>query len=508
MNNRIEHIVIVGGGTSGWLSAVMLNRVLSTVLGKSCNITLIESSDIGTIGVGEATVPTIKNTFHLCNINENDWMVKCNASFKMAIKFINWSGTTRNDIYWHPFGKLPNAAGIPLSHHWLKRKLLMDVNNFDYSCFSAISCCDDKKSPKIGDEQSYEGKFQYAYHLDAGLLANYLKQLGKNRGVRHVIDNVLDVVLDRSGYISHLRTENNGDLYGDLFIDCSGFRGVLINKALKQPFVSFSDALFCDSAIAIPIPTEDQKYGINPYTTATALSSGWVWNTPLFGRSGNGYVYSSAFISREDAEKEFRQYLGEKSHNIEARHIKMRVGRTMNAWVKNCVSIGLSSGFIEPLESTGIWFVEIGLYNLLLNFPDRLFNASIIENYNRIMKKYYEQVRDFIILHYCTTQREDTRFWRENKYHPAIPDTLKSKLELWSSMLPGHEQLDDPGFFKDLSYVSILSGMGRLPKQSFPLTYYVDDTEVDNVFLAVKNEAERLREVLPDHYTYLARLRR
>jgi tryptophan halogenase len=506
MDDRIKQIVIVGGGTSGWLSAVFLNRVLSTEAGPACQITLIESSDIGTIGVGEATIPTIKNTFKLCGIDEIDWMTKCNASFKLAIKFVNWSGRAPNDIFWHPFGQLPHPGGFPMAHHWLKRYLLGNPEPFDRSCFSVLPVCDAKRSPKVGDEEPYLGKVQYAYHLDAGLLAEYLKQLGKSRGVKHVVDNVLDVALDERGYISHLRTEQHGDLHGELFIDCSGFRGLLINKTLQEPFISFSDALLCDSAIAMPIPTDDEKDGINPYTTATALSAGWVWHTPLFGRSGNGYVYSSAYTAKDDAEQELRQHLGPQSASIQARHIKMRVGRTRNPWVKNCVSIGLSGGFIEPLESTGIWFIELGLYNLLLNFPDKSFNANIIEKYNSLMQKYYEQIRDFIVLHYCTTNREDTPFWRENKYHPGIPTSLQEKLALWRAMLPGHEKLEDPGYFRDYSYVCILAGMGRLPERVMPILAYKDDPDAHNIFAAVQQEAAFLNTMLPVHHHYLAAL--
>jgi tryptophan halogenase len=507
MHHRIEHIVIVGGGTAGWLSAVCLNRVLSRTSETPCRITLIESSDIGTIGVGEATVVSIKNTFRLCDIDETDWMLKCNASFKMAIKFVGWSGGGGDEIYWHTFGPLPSLNGLPLSHFWLKRKLRGDPQPFASSCFSAVTLCEARKAPKLGDEKPYEGKEEYAYHLDAGLLAEYLKRLGKSRGVEQIVDNVLDVVLDERGYVSHLRTAKHGDLHGDLFIDCSGFRGLLVNEALKEPFVSFSDALLCDSAIAIPIPTDDETHGINPYTTATALRSGWVWHTPLFGRSGNGYVYSSACADKGAAETELRQHLGPGAERIEARHIRMRVGRTRNSWVKNCVGIGLAGGFIEPLESTGIWFIELALYNLVVNFPDKTFNPNVIQKFNSIMRKYYEQIRDFVVLHYCLTNREDTEFWRANKHNPAIPETLKANLELWSAMLPGHEKLDDPGFFKDYSYASIMAGLGRVPERGWPLLDHRDEAEVEPVFAGVRSKSDRLKRSLPDHYRYLAGLR-
>lgn len=506
MQDAIQDIVIVGGGTSGWLSAVLLNRALN---GRSATapyrLTLVESSDIGTIGVGEATIPSIRKTFALCGIDENDWMVRCNASFKLAIKFVDWARP--GHVYWHPFGPMPSVDGFELSHYWLKRRLEGRAVPFDASCFSVIPSCEAKRAPRCGDEPPFRGRAIYAYHLDAGLLASYLKQAGIANGVRHIIDNVVHISTDGNGYITSLRTERNGDIHGDLFIDCSGFAGLLINQTLQEPFISFSDSLFCDSAVAIPVPTDDETDGINSYTTATALRAGWAWNIPLYGRSGNGYVYSSACLSRDDAEEELRQFLGPKADTSEARHLRMRVGRTRNSWVKNCVGIGLSGGFIEPLESTAIWFVELGLHNLLYNFPDKTFNPAVIAKYNSVMRKHYEEIRDFIILHYCTTQREDTDFWAANKHHSVLPDSLREDLELWSAMLPNHEKLNDRRFFGNYSYSAILTGMGRLPSRSLPFLDHRDGPHVDAAFQAVRRQGEHLRKTLPDNYKYLTRLR-
>ena len=511
MGDPIQTIVIVGGGTAGWLSAVYLNEALSPSPGTAgprprCAIVLVESSDIPTIGVGEATVPYIRDTFAFCGIDEADWLTKCNASFKMAVKFVNWS--TKNPIFYNPFDYCPPVRGLPLQHYWLKRKLLGNSDRFDYACLSVPHLCDAKKAPKQGHEERYHGQVRYAYHLDAGLLAAYLKDLAIRRGVTQVVDKVTAVALDDEGHISHLTTQHHGSIHGDLFIDCSGFRGLLINQTLKEPFISFSDSLFCDSAVAIPVATDDEKYGIEPYTTATALTCGWAWKTPLFGRSGNGYVYSSAFITPEDAERELRQHLGLVSDEPPARHIKMRVGRSRNAWVNNCVSIGLSSGFIEPLESTGIFFIDFALFNLIQNFPDKGFASVLLDKYNSIMRSYYEELRDFIVLHYCTTDREDTPFWRENKYHPAIPESLGGKLELWRVMLPSHESVDPTRVFPDVSYVSILAGMDSLPERSLPILSFVDDSEAEEAFKGVRLRASNLSSVLPDHYRYLAAVHR
>lgn len=501
---RIEHVVIVGGGTAGWLSAVFLNRLLAREGG--CRITLIESSALGTLGVGEATIPTLRRTFALCGIDETDWMVRCNASFKLAIRFVNWTGLPHRPVYWHPFGSLPTADGLSLTQHWLARRLGGDPTPLDRACASVLPACEARLAPKQGGEPEYEGQVTYAYHLDAGRLASYLASLGRARGVEHVVDEVTGVSLDGRGFVRALHTARHGDLGGDLFLDCSGFAGLLINRALGEPFVSYADELPCDRAVALPLPTDDAREGIRPYTTATALGSGWVWNTPLFGRSGNGYVYSSAFLTPEEAEREFRAHLGPASEGVEARHLRMRVGHTRRPWVGNCVAIGLAGGFVEPLESTGIWFIELGLYNLLLNFPDKRFAPAVAEQYNRVMARYYEHVRDFIVLHYCLTRREDTPFWRANRER-RVPDSLRGQLDLWRELLPNHQKLEEWGLFKDVNYAYILAGMERLPAHPLPLLTYGGDRAAQEAFAGVRREAGRLRAVLPDHYRYLLGLR-
>ena len=506
MSNRIEKILVVGGGTAGWLAALFLERVLNRPEGPKCQVTVIESAETGTIGVGEATLPTLRETMAFLGLAEAEWMTRCQATFKLAIRFVNWTGRPDPDIYWHPFGAIPKVGEFELSHYWLKRRPDGSPIPFADSLYSAVSLCRARKAPKHPTDSPYAGPIRYAYHLDAGLLAAYLKEVAKARGVIHLVDTVQEVILNENGYISHLRTPKLGELSADLFIDCSGFRGLLINQALKEPFISYGDVLFCDRAIAIPTPRPEDDRDINPYTTATALSAGWAWHTPLFHRHGNGYVYASRFLSPEEAENEFRNYLGAAAEHVEARRISMRVGKTRRTWVKNCVSIGLSSGFIEPLESTGIWLIEVGLRHLFYNFPDKTFPDSLINQYNRLMTKQYEQIRDFIILHYYLTQREDTPFWRQNKYHPAIPETLKADLERWRFMFPLPQDIGDAGFFRASSYACILAGMGYLPQRSLPILEYGDEPEADRAFLDLQAETVRLNHTLPGHYEALRRL--
>ena len=482
--NKIKNIVIVGGGTAGWLSAAYLSKALNINQNHDCQITLIESSDIPTVGVGEATLPSLVNILRYLEIPESDWMSECNATYKLAIKFVNWSGISGKDSYWHPFGEHYSYNGLPISHYWLREKLQGNALNYAESCFEQVHLSKAKKSPK-GKlySQIYSLKkikdVYYGYHLDAGLLAEYLKKYSKEKGVKQVLDKVIDVCLDRRGFIDYLKTEHHGNLDGDIFLDCSGFKGLLINQAMKEPFISYADSLLCDRAIAISAPYDKQdpydlkSGGIEPFTTSTALSSGWAWKTPLISRSGHGYVYSQNFISSENAEDELRKHLGDTAKISPSKHIKMRVGKTRKSWVKNCISIGLSSGFIEPLESTGIFLIEIALENLKRHFPNKNFDQKIIENFNRDINSYYEEIRDFIIMHYFLTNREDSKFWQANKHDLSIPETLKNKLEFWKNNLPCSDDKEFLGqLFPDFSYLCILDGLKCLPKYASSLIDY------------------------------------
>ena len=507
-NNQVKKIVIVGGGTAGWLSANYLNRFLNSGVNsdKRVCITLIESPEIGTISVGESTVPTLRTTMAYLGLDEQEWMTRCNATFKSGIKFVDWvksSDSGANNFYWHPFERPPSIKKFDLAYYWLKRRRLGNTEPLAYACAVTPTLSDVKKSPKLLDDPSYKATYPYAYHLDATKLTFYLAEVAVQKGVTHLTDKVLDVSFDERGYISYLRTEKNGDIFADLFIDCSGFRSLLINQALKEPFISFSDSLFCDSAIAMPMRTDPDNKEINTFTTATALRAGWAWDVPLFARKGVGYVYSSNFISNEVAESELRRFLGVQGVDIEARHIKFRVGRQRNCWVKNCVAIGLASGFIEPLEATGIYLIEIALKLLVDHFPGKQFEPKIIARYNRVMAGVYEDIRDFIVLHYCTTNREDTPFWAANKHQSVIPETLRNKLELWQYGLPSRNDLTSTlVLFDETSYLYILAGMGYLPHQDLPILDYLDDEAGERAFLSIKNRTKLALLINPDHYQY------
>jgi tryptophan halogenase len=331
-----------------------------------------------------------------------------------------------------------------------------------------------------------------------------MKDYAMPRGVEQIVDDVVDVKLDESGSIDRIITKEHGSINGDLFVDCTGFRGLLINKALDEPFISFSDSLLCDRAIAMQVPTDIKKDGINPYTSATALSSGWVWNIPLYGRIGTGYVYSSAFISEEEAEKEFRSHLGEASNNCKASHIKMRVGRNRDSWVKNCVAIGLSSGFVEPLESTGIFFIQHGIEELVNHFPDRSFNQELIKSYNKAIANCIDGVRDFLTLHYCASDREDTPFWKATKQKISFSEELREKLNLWKNRLPNNKSIN-PNYhgFESYSYSVMLLGLNYMPECNPPVLDHIEDQKAMVAFKNIQERANYLNATLPSQYEYL-----
>ena len=518
MSQSPVKVVIVGGGSAGWMTAAYLSKALD----KNVQISLVESSNITTIGVGEATFSTIKLFFDFLGLEEREWMPKCNASYKMAIKFVNWNAQGRH--FYHPFQRYETVEGFDIAEWWLKMK--RSEEPFDYSCFLIPSLCDNKRSPRYFDGTVFDDKVQnlfsrqstpeknvladlkvqypYAYHFDANLLARFLKDYAKQRGVTQIIDDVIDVKLSESGSIDSIITGEHGNISADLFIDCTGFRGLLINKALGEPFISFSESLLCDRAIAMQVPTDIRKDGINPYTTATALSSGWVWNIPLYGRVGTGYVYCSEFLSEEQAEQEFRQHLGPAAENCKAKHIKIRVGRNRNSWVKNCVAIGLSSGFVEPLESTGIFFIQHGIEELISHFPGKTFNEGLIKSYNKIIADCIDGVRDFLTLHYCVSDKADTPFWKATKHEVVVPAELTEKLLLWKTRLPNTKNINQNYHgFESYSYSVMLLGLNYKPEGSLPLLEHLDDKKALDKFNLIKKKAHHLSATLPSQYEYL-----
>ena len=518
MAKPIDSIIIAGGGTAGWMTAAYLHKTL----GEKVQISLIESATISTIGVGEATFSTIKLFFDFLGLDEREWMPECAAAYKLGIKFIDWNAERQS--FYHPFQRYESVNGFPLIEWWLKLK--EDLKAYDYSCFTIPALCDSKRSPRYLNGTVYDARieeifmierefqecvlgdlkiqFPYGYHFNASLLAKFLKRYAVQNGVKQILDDISDVKLAEDGSIASLTTKEHGDIKGDLFIDCTGFRGLLLNKALGEPFIPFAESLLCDRAIALQLPRDNATDGINPYTTATALSAGWVWNIPLYGRDGTGYVYSSAFTSQENAEAEFRQHLGSTSDNCDALHIKMRIGRSRNSWVKNCLAIGLASGFVEPLESTGIFFIQHGIEELVANFPDQAFEEELRNSYNKAVADCIDGVRDFLILHYAASNRYDTPFWKATAHELIIPEDLKERMKLWKTRLPNSRNVNlNYHGFEAYSYSVMLLGLGHRPTHSLRTLDHMMDQKAWVTFRAIKERSDHLCRTLPSQYEYL-----
>lgn len=502
--SEVKNITIVGGGTAGWLSAAYLAKALGSGVENGANITLIESADIPTIGVGEATVPLIVSTMRFLGLNEAEFMRSVSATFKLAIRFDDWlyePAKNKRHSYYHAFG-IPVGVGEELiAPYWVLDRERSKQNFVDYSMIEG-RLCDHYSAPKRTEDADFTGPFPYAYHFDAGQLADYLKAKSKSWGVTHIVDEVTDVEQHDNGNIKQLVTKNNGKLAADLFIDCTGFASVLIEKKLASPWRGMSSVLFCDSAVAIQVPREDESEEIPPFTTSTAKQAGWIWDIGLADRRGTGHVYSSDFMDDDQAENILRQYIGDQAKDLNARKLKMRVGYREQQWVGNCVSIGLSAGFAEPLESTGIFMIELGLARLANLLPNDSSNMQRAANrFNQHMSLTYESVYDFIKLHYCLSERTDSEFWEKNRSKETWPDTLVDNLEQWKTRAPSlvdFPNIMDP--FKPYSYHQILYGMNHFPDLAGLEGRYAKGMEMSrNNANIVNQRSQNALQALPGH---------
>jgi flavin-dependent dehydrogenase len=510
----VKSVVIVGGGTAGWMTATYLQAAF----GDRVSITLVESDRVSTIGVGEATFSTVRHFFDYLGLAEQDWMPHCSASYKLAIKFENWR--CPGHYFYHPFERLRTADGFSLADWWLLEGKRHEQDRFDLDCFITPYLCEAQRSPrKLGGElfaadldgrlgrstlEDQRAQFPYAYHFDAGQLALFLARFGTERGIRHVVDDVVGVGQDHRGWIRHVATKDHGELRGDLFIDCTGFRGLLINQTLGERFMSFEDVLPNNRAVALRVPREDPELGMDPYTTATAMGAGWIWTIPLYRRNGTGYVYSDRFCEPEEAERALREFAAPGRDDLPANHIRMRIGRNERSWVSNCVAIGLSSGFVEPLESTGIFFIQHGIEQLVKHFPNAGWDQALTDRYNARVGHVIDGVKEFLVLHYRSARRDDTPYWKEAKVRP-IPEALAEKLELAMSMLLDESSIPAQYHgFEVYSWNTMLMGLGAEPARPRPALGLIDPARARGEFAAVRRAADRLVAELPSCREYLA----
>jgi flavin-dependent dehydrogenase len=509
----LRNVVVVGGGTSGWMTA----SYLTAAFGDRISVTLVESARVGTIGVGEATFSTVRHYFEYLGLEEKDWMPACNATYKLAIRFENWREEGHH--FYHPFERQRVVDGFTLTDWWLRAP---SSDRFDKDCFLVGTLCDNLKSPRHMDGTLFEGglgghqsayrttlseqstQFPYAYHFDATLLANYLRDYAVARGVTHVVDDVVDVSQDERGWITHVSTGRSGHLSGDLFIDCTGFRSLLLAQTLGEPFESYQDTLPNDSAVALRVPLDMEREGLRPCTTATAQEAGWIWTIPLFDRVGTGYVYASEYSTPEQAEQRLREFVGPAAADLEANHIRMRIGRSRRHWVNNCVAIGLSSGFVEPLESTGIFFIQNAVEQLVKHFPDANWDNGLRDSYNQLISRCMDGVREFLVLHYYAAKRQDNQYWKDTKRRP-LPDSLAERIERWKTRLPDADTVY-PHYhgFEPYSYVCMLLGLGGIALKPSPALSLMAPSPAQHEFKLVAEQAAELERTLPTHYEYFA----
>lgn len=461
MSTGVPRLIVVGGGSAGWITASYINSVVNAKE-QVVAITLVESPAVGRIGVGEATVPSIRETLSRIGISEKEFLKASDGTFKSAIGFKNWLHN-EGETYFHPFDQRTTAGRADtISQDWLGSAR-------DIPWADTVSVLQHlnrgNRAPKAVGWPDYGSVFPYAYHMDAEKFAGTLADFSKDRGVSHIEALVTDVkTVD--GHISALNLDNGESLAGDFFIDCTGFAALLIGKALGGAYVDYSDWLMCDSAVAMRVPYEVHRPGpTKPYTMSNALSAGWSWDIPLQGRRGTGYVYSSAFIGAEEAESELRAYEGSHAQDLDTKHMKFRVGRRSEAWLGNCVSIGLSSGFIEPLESSALYTVEASVAALLehldFNALDDADRTDVMRDaYNDHIARLYEEILEFVNLHYCLSRRTDTAFWREVQKPERIVPSLAKRLAVWEHKAPTQYDFDTPlQLFSLGSYEYILFGM-------------------------------------------------
>ncbi|MEO9463793.1 MAG: tryptophan halogenase family protein [Marinomonas sp.] len=464
----LPSLVIVGGGSAGWLTASYINSVVNADR-RVVDVTLVESPAVGRIGVGEATVPSIRETLSRIGIGEKEFLRSADATFKSAIGFKNWLHND-GEVYFHPFDqRTPKGRADTAARDWLGSA--RDVPWADtVSIMNHLNR--DGHAPKALGWPDYGSVFPYAYHMDAEKFAGTLADFSKARGVRHIEALVTDVTVGEGDQISSVTLDSGDTLAGDFFVDCSGFRALLIGKALGGDYVDFGQYLMCDRAVAIRVPYDVHRPGpTKPYTMSSALSSGWSWDIPLQGRRGTGYVYSSQFISDDEAEAELRAYEGPHAADLPAKRLQFRVGRRANPWIGNCIAIGLSSGFIEPLESSALYTVEASIAALLehVDFGD-LGNSqrstAMRDAYNGHIARLYDEILEFVNLHYCLTRRDDTAFWREVQKPERIVPALAKRLNIWEHKPPTQYDFETPlQLFSVGSYEYILFGMDA-PEQA------------------------------------------
>jgi hypothetical protein len=455
----IRKIVVVGGGSAGWMCAMTL---AASLIPRGIEIEVLESPAVGIIGVGEGSTPWLRGFFDSLGIEEAEWMPACNATYKCGISFDNWSTKPGFASYFHPFASmLDNMTMKQFVHNANARVNGLNVHAHPNRFFISSKLNELGLAPR--PERNFPFDIWYGYHFDAVLLGQFLQKKAVARGVKHTLCHIKHVQLNEKGDIASLQTDSGETVVADFFVDCSGFAALLIEKALKTPYISFKENLFNDAAVAMPTPIGDE---IPPQTVSTAMRHGWTWKIPLTGRYGNGYVYSSDFCSADEAERELRGHLGLLDADVEARHLKMRTGRVTKHWNRNCLAVGLSQGFIEPLEATALMFVQRTISTFVAYFESGDIGERAREAFNDWANSTFEGTRDYIVTHYKTNSRSDTEYWRANAKNTHISDPLKQLIGTWMSGKSIVKEVSEGRLGKGypvFSWLCLLTGVGIFP---------------------------------------------
>ena len=489
----IRDVVIVGGGTAGWMTAAAAARFLAG--GGKRRIRLIESEEIGTVGVGEGTIPPMIEFNQLLGIPEADFLAATKGTYKLGIDFVGWGA--EGERYFHPFGKLGlNLDGIDFHQVWLKYRDDPAIGPISDYSIAALAARDHRFAHPDKSGRSPLANLGYAYHLDAGLYAGMLRRYAERGGVERAEGKIVDVERHaETGHVAAVILDSGARIDGELFIDCSGFRSLLLGQAMGVDFEDWSHWLPCDRAIAVPSARTDP---ITPFTRAIAHKAGWQWRIPLQHRTGNGHVYSSAHIDDGEAEEILVRHLDAEPVGPFNR-LRFKAGRRVRSWDGNVVAIGLSSGFLEPLESTSIYLIQYGIQRLFGLFPDTAFSPAVRTEYNRFMGDAYEVVRDFIILHYQATRRPEP-FWQEVRAVP-MPATLQRKIDLFADKGRIFRYSDE--LFELPSWVAVMLGQGIVPAGHDPLADSLPDDQVIPAIAELRKGYARIAQGLPSHADFI-----
>ena len=492
----IQSILIVGGGTAGWMTAAALAQKLA---GLPVRITLVESAEIGTVGVGEATVPHIRFFNATLGIDEAEFMRRTRATFKLGIEFRDWGRI--GDSYVHPFGAFGDeVGGVAFHQHWLRMRAAGSARPIEDSSLPILAARANRFCHPAEDPASLASTFSYAYQFDAGLYGRFLRDFAEQRGVERIEGKIVGVDRDEaSGDIAAVRLEGERQLSADLFVDCSGFRGLLIEQALGAGFESWAQWLPCDRAVAMPCAAAGP---LAPFTRATAREAGWMWRIPLQHRVGNGHVYCSAFLDDDSAERALVEQLEGEPLGPPNR-LRFAAGKRNRQWIGNCVAIGLSAGFLEPLESTSIHLIQLAIGRLIELLPTGARDPLDAAEFNRLMDLEYERVRDFLILHYCATERSDTPFWDYCRTM-ALPDSLAAKVELFRERgIVAHYR---DGMFHEPSWLAVYFGQRVFPHRHDPRSELVPAAVLERRLEQIADGCKASAAAMPDHEAFLKRM--